>query len=214
MSERAGFIAAIIEQPEDDTARLAFADWLDEHGEPERAEFVRVQVEYARIGPEKPTVDLVNRAINLTSRADELLTDANVALWFPGDIWAGYVLNLAAPKSFSPEDAPFATISRGFVSAITCTQADFLQHAASIFAAHPVTDVRLSDWPPAEVGDIGYAITAGQSDGRRLPAEIVRQLYRGPVPIVHRSREGASAALSNACVNWGRALKPGAVMCS
>jgi uncharacterized protein (TIGR02996 family) len=49
MNERDAFIAAIIEQPECDTRRLAFADWLDEHGEPERAEFVRVQVELSRL---------------------------------------------------------------------------------------------------------------------------------------------------------------------
>ena len=29
--------------PEDDTLRLAYADWLDEHGDPDRAEFIRLQ---------------------------------------------------------------------------------------------------------------------------------------------------------------------------
>jgi uncharacterized protein (TIGR02996 family) len=33
MSEREAFIAAICAEPDDDTCRLAFADWLDEHGE-------------------------------------------------------------------------------------------------------------------------------------------------------------------------------------
>lgn len=45
MSERAAFINAILDNPADDTARLVFADWLEEHGEPERAEFIRVQIE-------------------------------------------------------------------------------------------------------------------------------------------------------------------------
>src|SRR5262249_38319349 len=31
--------------PEDDTLRLILADWLDDHDQPERAEFVRLQVE-------------------------------------------------------------------------------------------------------------------------------------------------------------------------
>lgn len=44
MTERDQLIAAIIAQPDDDTVRLAYADWCDENGESERAEFVRVQV--------------------------------------------------------------------------------------------------------------------------------------------------------------------------
>lgn len=46
--EQAGFLAAIVAQPEDDTVRGAYADWLDEHGQPERAEFIRVQCELTR----------------------------------------------------------------------------------------------------------------------------------------------------------------------
>jgi uncharacterized protein (TIGR02996 family) len=30
------------ETPEDDSPRLVLADWLDEHGDAERAEFIRV----------------------------------------------------------------------------------------------------------------------------------------------------------------------------
>lgn len=49
MSERAAFINAILDNPADDTARLVFADWLEEHGEPERAEFIRVQIEAEKL---------------------------------------------------------------------------------------------------------------------------------------------------------------------
>ena len=49
MSERAAFISAILDNFADDTPRLVFADWLQEHGEDERAEFVRVQIEAARL---------------------------------------------------------------------------------------------------------------------------------------------------------------------
>ena len=48
MTERDAFIADICEHPEDDAPRLIFADWLDDHGEPDRAEFVRTQMELAR----------------------------------------------------------------------------------------------------------------------------------------------------------------------
>src|SRR5205814_2112647 len=43
--EEHALLAAIVADPADDAARLAYADWLDEHGRPERAEFIRAQVE-------------------------------------------------------------------------------------------------------------------------------------------------------------------------
>ena len=46
---RIGFLAEILEHPDDDTPRLIFADWLDDHGEPDRAELIRLQVESAAL---------------------------------------------------------------------------------------------------------------------------------------------------------------------
>jgi uncharacterized protein (TIGR02996 family) len=45
MTDRDSFIAAIAANPADDLPRLVFADWLDENGEPERAAFIRAQVQ-------------------------------------------------------------------------------------------------------------------------------------------------------------------------
>ena len=44
----AALLAVIRAAPADDAPRLVYADWLDEHGQPERAEFIRVQIELAR----------------------------------------------------------------------------------------------------------------------------------------------------------------------
>ncbi len=44
-----GFLAAIIANPADDTPRLIYADWLDDQGEADRAEFIRCQVELASL---------------------------------------------------------------------------------------------------------------------------------------------------------------------
>src|SRR5438552_3672115 len=45
-------MAAVLAAPEDDTLRLAFADWFEEHGEPDRAEYIRLQIEQARLYPD------------------------------------------------------------------------------------------------------------------------------------------------------------------
>lgn len=49
MDTQAGLLAAICSHPDDDTPRLIFADYLDENGQPERAEFIRVQCEIAKL---------------------------------------------------------------------------------------------------------------------------------------------------------------------
>src|SRR5215212_11486943 len=46
--EQAALHDAIIQNPDDDTVRLAYADWLQENGDEERAEFIRLQIEIAR----------------------------------------------------------------------------------------------------------------------------------------------------------------------
>lgn len=43
--DHASFLAEIAARPHDDAPRLMFADWLEERGEGERAEFIRVQCE-------------------------------------------------------------------------------------------------------------------------------------------------------------------------
>jgi uncharacterized protein (TIGR02996 family) len=50
MSDEKALLAAIWEHPHEDTPRLVYADWLQENGQPERAEFIRVQCELARLG--------------------------------------------------------------------------------------------------------------------------------------------------------------------
>ncbi|HEY1188609.1 MAG TPA: TIGR02996 domain-containing protein [Gemmata sp.] len=42
MSDEAAFLEALKANPADDTARLVYADWLDEHGEPQKAEYLRL----------------------------------------------------------------------------------------------------------------------------------------------------------------------------
>lgn len=52
--ERAAFVRRIVEEPGEDHHRLVFADWLEEHDQGERAEFIRVQVRLARLNALRP----------------------------------------------------------------------------------------------------------------------------------------------------------------
>jgi uncharacterized protein (TIGR02996 family) len=72
MTERDALLRAVCENPDDDTPRLVFADWLQENGEEARAEFIRVQVALAG-GTQDPKLEV---------REQELL-DAHREKWEP-----------------------------------------------------------------------------------------------------------------------------------
>jgi uncharacterized protein (TIGR02996 family) len=60
--EHPGLMAAVIADAEDDAPRLIYADWLEENGDPVRAEFIRVGCALADLSPADPRyVDLVER---------------------------------------------------------------------------------------------------------------------------------------------------------
>src|SRR5438270_762906 len=72
--EGRAFLEAIREAPDDDVPRLVYADWLDDHGDAARAEFVRVQCQLARL----PSED--ERRAELEKRERESLA-ANRDAW-------------------------------------------------------------------------------------------------------------------------------------
>jgi uncharacterized protein (TIGR02996 family) len=50
-SDAEALLRAVFQQPDDDTPRLVFADYLDDHGDGERAAFIRLQCRIARLTP-------------------------------------------------------------------------------------------------------------------------------------------------------------------
>jgi uncharacterized protein (TIGR02996 family) len=48
------FLAAIKDRPEEDVSRLVLADWLEDHREADRAAYIRLQCELARLNPDSP----------------------------------------------------------------------------------------------------------------------------------------------------------------
>jgi uncharacterized protein (TIGR02996 family) len=49
MIENQALLSAILADPDDDRPRLGYADWLEQHGQFDRARLIRVQIELARL---------------------------------------------------------------------------------------------------------------------------------------------------------------------
>jgi uncharacterized protein (TIGR02996 family) len=73
-AEVLALLADVKEAPEDDTRRLILADWLEEHGESERAELLRLQCAADRLPYNDPHKE------QLEQRQEELLTSQR-AVW-------------------------------------------------------------------------------------------------------------------------------------
>jgi uncharacterized protein (TIGR02996 family) len=122
------FLAAIIESPDDDSLRLIYADWLDDHGQPERAEFLRVQVE---LEPHRFQID--------RPRVRELLTREAELLHRHEDAWLGpAALALRAEWTPSHHRAVYGPFFRRGVPELAAVSLDVLvEHGEDLLAAHP-----------------------------------------------------------------------------
>ena len=106
MSGRMGeeFLQQITADADDDALRLVFSDWLEERGEFDRAEFIRVQVQRASL----PSWDAAQ--VGLKIREQELLRKHSET-WLkempeiPGVRWEGFRRGIVAVVSFASFDA-------------------------------------------------------------------------------------------------------------
>src|SRR5262245_58387882 len=106
MSGRIGeaFLEQITANVDDDATRLVFSDWLEEQGELERAEFIRVQVQRASLPPWDAA------QVGLKIREQELLKQHGET-WLkempeiPGVRWEGFRRGIVAVVSFVNFDA-------------------------------------------------------------------------------------------------------------
>ena len=134
MSDEDALLAAIAAHPEEDTPRLAYADWLDEHadafpGAGTRAEFIRVQCEVARVrrlGPQERDP----RYEWFRAREQELLASHRRALFGP--------LGDDAGREF------IVRVARGFVAELRADVSAFLPRAASVAALRPPPEVTVT----------------------------------------------------------------------
>jgi uncharacterized protein (TIGR02996 family) len=120
MTHHGAFLQAILEEPADDAVRLIYADWLDEQGDSDRAEFIRAQIELSHLAedhPRRPPLEHVERRLLGRHR----------------DTWLGPLQSLAYVWKFV----------RGFAEEATLDARSFLEQAATLFEATPCRLVRL-----------------------------------------------------------------------
>lgn len=153
------FVAAIVADPDDDTARLVAADFLEEHGDPDRAAFVRAQVQLARL-------EATGRGKSL--EADELRKKERAFLgplsMYPS-FWAAEECPELVRVSFREGNggSPLGDVQvtgverlgwrRGFVESVTCPAAVWLRHGASVRTRQPVREVFLTGCDRTERDD-------------------------------------------------------------
>jgi uncharacterized protein (TIGR02996 family) len=172
-----GFIQAIRETPDDDLPRLVAADWLEEHGESERSEFIRVQCKLAahlkvfedaekrprrkKLGrpPNSERLPLIAKQLTVGEtgecrRREVDLLHKNWHDWLSSTNPHYFATNRNGMKIgwlIKPqgEDARLirTVFRRGFVEEVTCTADDWLAHGYAIVGATPVRLVRLTTLP-------------------------------------------------------------------
>jgi uncharacterized protein (TIGR02996 family) len=156
----AALLRAVIERPWEDLPRLAYADRLDELGEADRAEFVRVQRRLAELevesGHPKTTplawsckCEVCEKAKPLRRRERELL----VRLYGGGDYFID--ASKATVSCCDGELEGTFAFRRGFVASVSLTLADLEARGEALFAAHPLEAVTLTCREPWRFGGSG-----------------------------------------------------------
>ncbi|MCI0701308.1 MAG: TIGR02996 domain-containing protein [Planctomycetia bacterium] len=126
-SDGEALFRAICENPADDTARLVYADWLQENGQVERADFIRLQCEAWSLCPAYPTIT-------------EARTAASRLLKEYGDLWHA---ELPVVPGVTWSDL----FVRGFVdTAWVEAKRDVQAQLKAVFASAPVQHLTVIDF--------------------------------------------------------------------
>lgn len=144
----------VLAEPDEDRHRLAYAEECEAVGDVELAEFIRVQVELARLPswvPGNPNEQGVishgvpnQKVTALRRRERELLVGH-------GNKWLCQTISFSLGVNLVPAtEGGGATFRRGFVWDFACQAAEWLPHGDAMTAAHPVQSVTLTTWPDDE----------------------------------------------------------------
>ncbi len=118
----------ILNTPEDDAPRLVYSDWLEEHGEVERADFIRLQIKIARMTTDDPDYR------DLRRQEQEMLLKNEIT-------WTNEL-----PSS---QGIKWESFERGFVRAVRIANPETLELAPpDMFQMVPITTVRFHNFDP------------------------------------------------------------------
>jgi uncharacterized protein (TIGR02996 family) len=120
MQQHEAFLQAILEEPDADAPRLIFADWLDDQGESDRAEFIRTQCLLADLPAHDP-------------RQAELERQTTLLLAEHEQRWTRELRGRVAYWAFH----------RGFVEEVGARTAGFVEHSSVLFQLAPLREVHL-----------------------------------------------------------------------
>ncbi len=144
----------IIANPADDAPRLIFADWLEDHGRPERAQFIREQVElvgkWSGLCLKRPLATEEAEPLSICCRPCDLKISTNLILQVNGH-WdclpfPCYPLVYGLPHA-NPRF--YRMFRRGFVHTVRCELNSWLTHGGPrIVREHPVECVLISNRRP------------------------------------------------------------------
>lgn len=160
MSDEDALLNAIAAHPEEDTPRLMYADWLDENGQPLRAEFIRVQIDVSRI-EQLPRIEL-NPYVNLFKRNQELIENHRTEL-------LGSLRRL-------PADAGIE-FHRGFAWEVTLSAFHFNQRRDTLAAARPRPRVTVEGSVGVITGFLGLNVPHSEGDPQ---SELVTAIRTAP----------------------------------
>src|SRR5262249_42576320 len=132
------FLQAIAEAPGDDAPRLVYADWLEDRGADDRAEFIRLQCELAKMDEDDPRrPGLAGRQRVLLAKHGKAWTEAAIGGGELPGAWKAFRIGLA--------------FRRGFLEAWALLSArDFLHHAQELFERLPLRRLLLDGGPEDE----------------------------------------------------------------
>lgn len=141
MTDRDALIRAVLSAPDDDHPRLLYADYLDECGEAERAELIRVQCELARPHPCKNPNKCIFGPKRLPFSPMQTKPFCGVQAC-RDSMWPRERLHIRerelrdiACRNWEPQ--PSAGLSpewqRGFISTIRCSWFDWLKYHESLY---------------------------------------------------------------------------------
>jgi uncharacterized protein (TIGR02996 family) len=210
------FLRAVCERPADDAPRLILADWLEEMGDADRAEFIRLQIhlEAACRGDQvwrqflwlSPALEAGRPELRAAADRAGTLLARNREKW----IWP-------VPELKEGRYTRDPQFRRGFMLGLASSGAALVRDARAIFSVQPITGVALTLWEGEIGGGRGGAVlydadlTRRGERRERLPGPIFACLAEAGLPChvqgvraEYPEEMSGTSLVSRAAVAYGR----------